>query len=154
MSNAPGVVRGQRLNGPKVDGKATAQFVANLDFAAFYKTLKTDSARKAFLQSFLSGFFSSAGQRPSNARLQDPKVLAAAERTVKTLKMAFIWLVGPADKMLHGIGFNVSANVDKALSAMLNSALANSALSVDWKLLFTFSKIGDPVKVDPVTEPT
>jgi hypothetical protein len=154
LSSTPGMVRGQRLNGPKVDGKATAQFVANLDFGAYYKTLKTDSARKAFLESFLTSFLTGAGRRPTSAQLKDPKLLAAAERTAKTFKMAFLWLVGPADKMLHGIGFNISANVDKVLAGTLNSALGNAALSVDWKFLFTFSKIGDPVKVDPVTEPT
>src|SRR5205823_2375843 len=84
----------------------------------------------------------------------DPKLLAATERTVKTMKMSVLWIVGPTDKLWHGLGFSLSAKLDKVLAGIINRPLGNAQMSIEWKLLFTFSKIGDPVRVEPVTEST
>jgi hypothetical protein len=153
-SNTVNIIRATRQNGPKIENKATTQIVANFDYATYYRSFKTDAERKAFLSSFLVSLTAASGQRPSIARLQDPKLLAATERTVKTVKTSLSWIMGPDDKMLHGIGLNFSATVDPAVAALISSAFGKTSLVLNIKMLFTFTKIGDPVQIDPVTEPT
>jgi len=152
--NATKVLRGQRKNGPQIDGKPTAQMAANFDVAAYLRTVKNAAERKALLTTFLTNFLSGAGRRASRTQLQDPKLLAATERTITSTKISLVWVIGPADKLLHGIGFNLFMTVDGALVAAMDSAFGRSPMTVDLKILFTFSEIGTTVQIEPVSEET
>ena len=142
LMKAPGVVKTESGDGPSVDGQATRKLTWNIDFAALFaapefKTLVTDIS-------------AASGQSMETAQLD--QTIQMGQVILKDTKFQVSYLVGSGDKLFHGFGMTLAVKLDPQYAALLTNNTDAKELNVNFDLNVQLSKIGQPVKVDPVAD--
>jgi hypothetical protein len=148
MINADSVA--VRANGPTIDGQATAQITAVWDVTEGYDRLSPAQQEK--LQRGFAAAFLTSIVRGSTANPSDPKLMAAAERSLKRSNVSILWIIGLQDKKLHGLGLNLNIPVDPVLATAAYPKLKNIPITVNVRALWTFSKLGQPVTMPAIPD--
>ena len=138
LRDAPGFIKLQVADGPAVDGQTTRKFTADLDAEALFNspqwaTLIADSTQGD------SGDFSGL-------------ILKAVQRYLSVPKFQIRWLVSTAESSLRGFGVSIVANVPAVAMMLFNPS--GKAKDIDVSVTFDvqMSKVGQPVKVEPVPD--
>jgi hypothetical protein len=139
-----------RVNGPTIDGQATAQITAVWDVVAGYD--KLSPAQQEKLQRGFAAAFLTSIVRGSTANPSDPKLMAAAERSLKRSNVLILWVIGLQDKKLHGLGLNLNIPIDPVLATAAYPKLKNVPITVNVRALWTFSKLGQPVTTPAIPD--
>jgi hypothetical protein len=142
LAKVPGVVKTEATDGPSIDGQATRKLAYNLDLAAMlaapeFKTLMTDAS-------------ATSGQTMDTAQLD--QTVQMGQAILKDTKFQVSYLVGSSDKLFHGFGLTLAVKLDPTYAALLTNNSDAKELNVNFDLNVQLSKIGQPVKVDPVAD--
>jgi len=147
IPNIPGFIKAAATDGPDLDGVKTRKLTYNFDLVAL---LNAKEIRPAIIAMSKQN----GGAGVTDAMLNQYLTIASTALKNSTFSVSFI--IG-ADKLFHGVGLNIALNLDATTMAMLNSgsgasAAAPTALTANIDFLLTLSKVGQPVKVDPVAD--
>ncbi len=125
LRDAPGFIKLQAADGPTVDGQATRKFTADLDAEALFNSPQwvTLIADSTHVQRYLS-----------------------------LPKFQIRWLVSTAESSLRGFGVSIVANVPAVAMMLFNPSGKSKDIDVSVTFDVQMSKVGQPVKVEPVPD--
>ncbi|HLY26734.1 MAG TPA: hypothetical protein VKQ72_10370 [Aggregatilineales bacterium] len=151
-------IKASTSDGPSLDGAATKQFTFDVDLSGLVngpemKQFMTDATAAA----------AASGSSSSSSMGMAQMYMPMLAKLVSNSQLQLKYLVGSDDKLFHGLELVFAIKLDaatmNALQAMSSSGSSSSTktpmtsdINANFDLKFTLSKIGQPVKVDPVPD--
>jgi hypothetical protein len=142
LAKVPGVLKTEATDGPSVDGQATRKLSYSLDFAALFAAPE--------FKALVTDLSASSGQSMDTAQLD--QTIQMGQVILKDTKFQVNYLVGSGDKLFHGFGLTIAVKLDPQYAALVTNNSDAKELDVNVDLNVQLSKIGQPVKVDPVAD--
>jgi len=143
LIKTPGVFKGDASDGPSVDGQPTKKFTYSLDVAVL---VNNPGFKKLALDAITASGQPDAEQVVASI---DP---IAIQEVLKDSKFQIIWLVGSSDNLLHGFELSLAVKIEPTVVSILTNNNNPKEFDANVDLNIQLSKIGQPVKVDPVPD--
>jgi hypothetical protein len=144
LMKVPGVFKYSAGDGPTVDGHPTRKITASLDVSIVVNAPE--------LKTLMTNVILASGQQVDPDQVvgsMDPAVLV---QMLKNSSLQQNWLVGTDDKLLHGFELALVVKIDPTYIATVTNNPDAKEFDGNFDLNLQFSKIGQPVKVDPVPD--